>query len=86
MHEIVCILNQSKGTASFRPCPRGTSKSSPSRAESKDQCTKCPIGYYCRFDETGNVENINEKRCAQGYVCVEGSYLPTPDGRLPSLG
>ncbi|CBY39199.1 unnamed protein product, partial [Oikopleura dioica] len=67
------------GSSGYRPCPRGTSRSSKAGAISVDECKPCPPGYYCRFGDTGDVESITETRCEKGFVCVEGAYLPAPN-------
>ena len=68
-----------QGSSGYRPCPRGTSRSSPSRAEKIEDCLKCPAGYYCKFSEDGTIDSIAEERCEKGFVCVEGAYIPTPN-------
>ena len=57
------------------PCPVGTF-SNMTRLQSEDECTPCTTGYYC--GSAGSTSPSN--KCDAGFVCLEGSSTPQPNG------
>ena len=61
-------------------CPNGTYTSNTTFGlESKDQCTPCVRSHFCLAGEIAGV-------CSAGYICYQGSGVPTPDGSNPVIG
>ena len=61
-------------------CPNGTyTPNGTYGLVSEDQCIPCIRSHFCLAGEIAGV-------CSAGYICYQGSGIPTPDGSNPSIG
>ena len=68
------------GTSNPSACPRGR-YSGESGLKRETDCQECPPGKFCNV--IGAKELKDPPNCSPGYVCLGGSYTPTPnDGSM----